>query len=80
MDDIIRIVKSLEHSGVLIGGVSETVKHEMKYKKVDFLACYWKRLTGKGIVSAGTMSWITWVKFFCLLHPLCNIEITKYFN
>ena len=36
----IRIMKSLENSGVLIGGVSEKVKHEIKNKKVDFLACY----------------------------------------
>ena len=28
MDDIIRIIKSLEDSGVLINGVTETVKHE----------------------------------------------------
>ena len=35
--DIIKIIKSLEDSGVLIDGVTETVKHEMKNKKVDFL-------------------------------------------
>ena len=28
MDDIIRIIKSLEDSSVLIDGVTETVKHE----------------------------------------------------
>ena len=28
MDDIIRIIKLLEGSGVLIDGVTETVKHE----------------------------------------------------
>ena len=28
MDDIIRIIKLLEDSGVLIDGVTETVKHE----------------------------------------------------
>ena len=28
MDDIIRIIKSLEDSGILINGVTETVKHE----------------------------------------------------
>ena len=28
MDDIIRIKKSLEDSGVLVDGVTETVKHE----------------------------------------------------
>ena len=41
MDDIIRIIKSLENSGILIDGVSQTVKHEIKKNKnVDFLVCY----------------------------------------
>ena len=30
MNDIIKIIKSLEDSGVLIDGVTETVKHEIK--------------------------------------------------
>ena len=30
MDDVIRIIKSLENLGVFIDGVSETVKHEIK--------------------------------------------------
>ena len=30
MDDIIRIIKSLENLDVLIDGVTETVKHEIK--------------------------------------------------
>ena len=30
MDDIIKIVESLENSGLLIDGASETVKHEVK--------------------------------------------------
>ena len=37
MNDIIKIIKSLEDSVVLIDGVTETVKHEIKNKKVDFL-------------------------------------------
>ena len=35
MNDIIKIIKSLEDSGVLIDAVSETVKHEKR--KADFL-------------------------------------------
>ena len=31
--DIIRIIISLEHLGVLIDGVSETVKHEIKKRR-----------------------------------------------
>ena len=30
MNDIIKIIKSLEDSGVLIDGVTETVKHKIK--------------------------------------------------
>ena len=36
MDDIIRIIKSLENPCMLIYGVSEKVKHKIKNKKVDF--------------------------------------------
>ena len=37
MNNIIKIIKSSEHSGVLINGVNEKVKHEIKNKKVNFL-------------------------------------------
>ena len=40
IDDIIRIVKSLENSGVLIDGLSETVNMKYKNKRVDFLVCF----------------------------------------
>ena len=37
MNDIIRIIKSLQDSGVLIDGVTETVKDEIKKKKAYFI-------------------------------------------
>ena len=38
MNDIIKIIKSLKDSDVLIDGVSETVKHEIKKKQeIGFL-------------------------------------------
>ena len=37
MDDIFKVIKSLEDSGVLIDGVTETVKHEMKREEGGFL-------------------------------------------
>ena len=42
MEDIMKIVKSLEESGLLIKGVSETIKNEAKKrnKKVDFSQFY----------------------------------------
>ena len=37
MDDILKIVKSLENSGVLSKGVSETIQHEAKEQRGGFL-------------------------------------------
>ena len=37
MDDILKIVKSLENSGVLLKGVSETIKHKAKEQRGGFL-------------------------------------------
>ena len=31
LSDIIKIIKSLEDSGIVIDGVTETVKHEIRY-------------------------------------------------
>ena len=39
INDIIRILKPLENSGVLIDGVNEALKHKIK-NKVDFLVCF----------------------------------------
>ena len=38
-NEIIRIVKTLEDSGLLLEGVTETVQNEVKNKKEDFLVC-----------------------------------------
>ena len=38
MNDIIQIIKSLDNWVVLIDGVTETGKHEIKNKEADFLA------------------------------------------
>ena len=40
MRDIIKIVKSIEESGLLIKGISETIKNEAKGQNEDFLECY----------------------------------------
>ena len=41
MEDIIKIVKSLEDSELLLKGVTETVQNEVnRTKKKDFLVCY----------------------------------------
>ena len=38
MNDIIKIVKSLENSGVLLKGVSKTIQHEAKEQRGGFLS------------------------------------------
>ena len=40
MADIKKIVKSLEESGLLIKGISETIKNEAKEQKGGFFQCY----------------------------------------
>ena len=38
MNDILKIVESLENSGLLLEGVSETIKNETKVQKGRFLS------------------------------------------
>ena len=66
MDDILKIVKSLENSGVLLKGVSETIQHEVKEQMGGFLGMLLgtlgasllgdilsKGFSGKGVIRAG---------------------------
>ena len=62
IEDIIKIVKSLEDSGLLLKGVTETVQNEVKEQKGGFLSMLLgtlgasllgNPLTGKGINRAG---------------------------
>ena len=62
MEDVIEIVKSFEESGLLIKGVSETIKSEAKEQKRGFLgmllgtlgaSLLGNLLTGKGTIRAG---------------------------
>ena len=40
MEDIVKIVKSLQDSGLLLNRVTETIQNEVKEQKEDFLVCY----------------------------------------
>ena len=40
LDDIMKRVKYLKDTGLLIKGFSEKIKNEAKNKMVDFLGCY----------------------------------------
>ena len=66
MDDILKIVKSLEDSNVLLKGDSETIQHETKEQRGGFLIILLgtlgasllgdilsKGLSGKGVLRAG---------------------------
>ena len=66
MKDIIKIVKSLEDSGLLLKGVTETVQNEVKEQKGGFLSMLLgtlgasllgNLLTGKGLYRAGKDKW-----------------------
>ena len=62
MKAILKIVKSLEDSGILLEGVSETIKNEAKYQKGRFLSMLLgalgaillgNMLAGEGVIRAG---------------------------
>ena len=66
MNDILKIVKSLENSRLLLKGVSETIQHEAKEQRGGFLSMLLgtlgasllggilsKGLPGKGVIRAG---------------------------
>ena len=66
MDDILKVVKSLENSGVFLKGVSETIQHEAKEQTGGFLSMLLgnlgasllgdvlsKGLSGWGVIRAG---------------------------
>ena len=56
MNDIIKIIKSLEESGLLIKDVTETIKNEAEKQKGKFLSMSLgtvELITGKGTVRVG---------------------------
>ena len=66
MQDLLKMVKSLEDSGILLDGITEKVKNEVKEQKGGFLSVLLgtlgasllgdvltKDLSGRGVVRAG---------------------------
>ena len=66
MQDLLKKVKSLEDSGILLDGTTETVKNEVKEQKGGFLSMFLgtlgaslfgdlltKYLSGRGVIKAG---------------------------
>ena len=86
MDDVMKIIKGLEDSGILLKGVIKTIKNETKEQKECFLSMLLgtlgasllaNLLSGKGIVRAGEG-----IKKKSLMpsHPLTNFEIIEYYE
>ena len=83
INDILKIVKSLENSGLLLKGVNETIQHEAKEQRGGFLSVLLgtlgasllsdilsKGLSGKGVIRARYGSKRTSVKFFWLFRHI----------
>ena len=95
MNDIMKIIKALENSGILLKGVSKAIKNETKEQKGGFLSMLLGTLGasllgnlltgGKGIMHAGDgivrAGSGSKKKLNLLLpfHPLTNIEISEYY-
>ena len=89
VNDIIKILKSLEDSGVILKNVSETIQHESKEQREGFLSMLLGTLGasllgnlltgGKGVTGAGEG-----IKkksnSLILFHPLTNFEISEYYE
>ena len=86
MNDTIKIIQAFENSGILLKGVTETIKNETKEQKGGFLSMLLgtlgasllgNLLSGKGIVRAGEG-----IKKKSLMppHPLTNFEIREYYE
>ena len=90
MNDIIKIVKSLEDSGVLLKGVSETIQHEAKEQRGGFLPMLLGTLGasllgnlltgGKSVIRAGEGIKKKKSNLLIPFHPLTNFEIAEYYK
>ena len=89
MKNIIKIIKLSEDLGVLLDGVTETIRHEIKKnKKSDFLS-FVSTFNCFNIATSNFFSSKRYERefenqkkqeFLVSLYPLSNIEITNYFN
>ena len=96
MQDIIKIIKELKNSDILLKGVSKTIENEIKEQRGGFLSMLLETLgasllgnllTGKGIiragggiVRAGEGSKKKKLNSLLPFHPLTNIEISEYYS
>ena len=86
MNDIMKIIKSLEDSGILLKGVTKTIKNETKEQKGGFfiyvIGYFRSFIIRKFII--GKMIFKGWgrnlKKSLMPAHPLTNFEITEYYE
>ena len=91
MDDILKIVKSLEDAGVLLKGVSETIQNEPKEQRGGFLSMLLgtlgasllgdlliKNLSGKGVIRGG--EGVIRAGYTSERSSLKNVDSTTSFN
>ena len=95
MNDIMKIIKALENSGILFKGISKVIKNETKEQKGGFLSMLLGTLGasllgnlltgGKGIMRAGDgivrkgSGSKKTLNSLLSFHPLTNIEISEYY-
>ena len=95
MQDIIKIIKELENSDILLKGVSKTIENEIKEQRGGLLSMLLgtfgasllgNLLTGKGIMRAGDGIARAGeevkknLNSLLPFHPLTNIEISEYYK
>ena len=90
INDIVKIVKSLENSGVLLKGVSKTIQHEAKDQRAGFLSMLLGTLgafllgnllsDGKGVTRAGEGIKKKKSNLLIPFHPLTNFKISEYYK
>ena len=93
MQNFLKIVKSLEDSGILLDGINETVKNKVKEQKGGFLSMLLDTLAsslltdmllnrGRGVIRAveGTIRAGYGSKKILTSHPLTNFEIQAYYQ
>ena len=85
MQDVLKIVKLLEDSGILLNGITETLKNEVKEQKGGFISMLLgalgallgdlltKNLSSRGVIRAGEGT-------IRAPHPLTNFEIQTYYQ
>ena len=80
MEDVMKIVKSLEESALLIKGISETIEDETKRTKGGFLQMFLGTLATKRSNKNKWRGNKSRSKFLMPPHSLTNFETQKYYQ